>query len=121
MPPIGLLPGGVDFKELKLVIKDAQASAMDGAAELSPALDALTINYGNLVQNVVDFIIVAFCIFMVIKAYKSSRKKEETATPKPSKEEILLTEILDLLKNNKRIIIMEQVIEFFTGLLDTSH
>ena len=101
MPPIGLMLGGVDFKDLKLVIQDAQAAVMEGAAEITPALDAVTINYGNFVQNVVDFIIVAFCIFMVIKAYKSSQKKEEAAPaapPKPSKEETLLTEIRDLLK-----------------------
>ncbi|MFN4123515.1 MAG: large-conductance mechanosensitive channel protein MscL [Flavobacteriales bacterium] len=90
MPPIGVLIGGVDFKDLAIVIKEAS----EGAA-------AVTISYGNFIQTVFDFLIVAFAIFMVIKGMNSMKKKEEAAPaapPAPSKEEQLLSEIRDLLK-----------------------
>jgi large conductance mechanosensitive channel len=94
MPPIGVLIGGVDFSDLSLVVKEATAE--------NPAV---TINWGNTVQTIINFIIIAFSIFMVVKAMNKMHKKEEekpAAPPEPSKEEILLTEIRDaLLKNNK--------------------
>lgn len=91
MPPIGVLIGGVDFSDLAVTIKDAAGDAA-----------AVTLNYGAFLQTVFDFLIIAFAIFMAIKAMNSMRKKEEeapAAPPKPSKEEELLTEIRDLLKN----------------------
>jgi large conductance mechanosensitive channel len=90
MPPIGLLVGGVNFTDLKVVLK--------AATETAPAV---TLNYGNFIQVVFDFLIVAFAVFLVIKAMNSAKKKEEAAPaapPAPSKEETLLTEIRDLLK-----------------------
>lgn len=90
MPPIGLLVGGVNFSELSIVLKQAVGE--------NPAV---TLNYGNFLQVTFDFLIIAFAIFMVIKAMNAAKKKEETAPaapPAPSKEEILLTEIRDLLK-----------------------
>lgn len=90
MPPIGLLVGGVNFSDLKFVMKEAVGE--------NPAV---TINYGNFLQVTFDFLIVAFAIFMVIKAINSAKKKEATVPstpPAPSKEETLLTEIRDLLK-----------------------
>lgn len=90
MPPLGVLLGGVDFKDLVLTIK---AAAGD--------VPAVTLNYGMFVQNVIDFVIIAFAIFMMIKALNATKKKEEPAPeapPAPSKEELLLTEIRDLLK-----------------------
>jgi large conductance mechanosensitive channel len=91
MPPIGLLLGGMDFKELKMIIKE-------GAEGIAP----VTWNYGMFIQNVIDFLIIAFAIFMVVKAMMSmQRKKVEEpapAPPEPSNEEKLLTEIRDLLK-----------------------
>lgn len=90
MPPIGMLMGGVNFTELKFVIKEA----VDKQA-------AVTINYGMFIQVVVDFVIVAAAIFMVIKVMNSMKKKEEeapAAAPAPSTEEVLLGEIRDLLK-----------------------
>ncbi|WP_372679064.1 large-conductance mechanosensitive channel protein MscL [Desulfosarcina sp.] len=90
MPPIGILIGGVDFSNLAIVIKEAAGDVA-----------AVTINYGAFVQTVIDFTIIAFAIFMAIKAMNSlKRKKEETpeAPPAPSNEEILLTEIRDLLQ-----------------------
>ena len=86
MPPIGMIMGGVDFSEL--------------AIALGEGADAATINYGVFINTVLDFLIVAFAIFMVIKGMNSMKKKEEAKPaepPKPSKEEVLLSEIRDLL------------------------
>jgi len=97
MPPLGLLIGGVDFTELKITIKDA---VVDAAGTVTT--EAVSINYGSFIQTAVDFVIIAFAIFMVIKAMNSMKKKEEAAPPPPppgpTKEEVLLTEIRDLLK-----------------------
>lgn len=90
MPPIGLLLGGVNFTDLKVIMK--------AATETKPAV---TWNYGSFIQVTFDFLIVAFAVFMLIKAINSARKKEEAAPSTPpvqSKEETLLTEIRDLLK-----------------------
>ena len=89
MPPIGWLIGGVDFKDLAIEI----APAKEGA-------EAVMLKYGAFIQNVFDFIIIAFAIFMMVKALnklKKERPKEEAA-PEPSAEEKLLAEIRDLLK-----------------------
>lgn len=99
MPPIGVLTGGMDFTDLKLVLKDA---VKEGDQVVS---EAVTLNYGQFIQDVVDFLIIAFCIFLMVKGVAAlSRKKEEKpAEPAPapelSAEEKLLTEIRDLLKN----------------------
>ncbi|MFR9166972.1 MAG: large-conductance mechanosensitive channel protein MscL [Dysgonomonas sp.] len=97
MPPIGALLSGVNFQDLKLVIK--QASIQGG--EVVPAV---TINYGAFIQTVIDFVIIATVIFFAIKGINTLRKKQEEApaeAPKPTKEEELLTEIRDLLKKDK--------------------
>jgi large conductance mechanosensitive channel len=90
MPPLGLLIGGVNFTDLKFVMKAAVGE--------NPAV---TLNYGNFLQVVFDFLIVAFVVFMIIKAMNSAKKKQAeapAAPPAPGKEELLLTEIRDLLK-----------------------
>jgi large conductance mechanosensitive channel len=90
MPPIGLLIGGVNFTNLAITIKDAVGETA-----------AVTINYGKFIQNIFDFLIIAVAIFMAIKAMNSIMKKEEEAPappPAPTKEELLLTEIRDILK-----------------------
>lgn len=91
MPPIGMLVGGVNFSDLKFVMK--------GAVGDHPAV---TVNYGNFLQVSFDFLIVAFAIFIAIKAMNAAKKKEEAVEaiepPQASNEEILLTEIRDLLK-----------------------
>ena len=90
MPPIGVLLGGVDFSNLVITIK----GAADGAA-------AVTLNYGKFIQTVVDFVIIGFSIFMIIKAMNAFKRKEIEAPsepPPPPREEVLLTEIRDLLK-----------------------
>ena len=104
MPPIGLLVGGVDFSDMKLTMKQA---VLDAAGEVvSPAV---TWNYGAFIQQVVDFTILAFCVFILVKLINSLNKKKEAPAPapapapepQPSKEEILLTEIRVLLKERK--------------------
>jgi len=90
MPPIGMLMGGVDFSDLAVTLQEA-----------SGEVAAVTLNYGSFIQTVVDFLIIAFAIFMVVKAMNNMKKKEEEAPkepPKPSAEEVLLTEIRDALK-----------------------
>ena len=87
MPCVGILMGGVDFKKLSYVIKEA--------AGKDPAV---TLNYGNFIQTSIDFLIVAFCIFIMVKMINSLKKKEEEAPSEPPAEEVLLTEIRDLLK-----------------------
>ncbi|HLN21115.1 MAG TPA: large-conductance mechanosensitive channel protein MscL [Bacteroidales bacterium] len=91
MPPIGLLVGGVNFTDLKVVMK--------AATETTPAV---TWNYGNFLQSVFDFLIVAFSVFLVVKGMMRFKNKAEAAPAAPaapSKEETLLAEIRDLLKN----------------------
>ncbi len=90
MPPLGLLIGGVDFTDLAIVLKDAVGDT-----------PAVLLRYGAFIQTVVDFVIIAFAIFMAIKAINQLKRKEAeapSAPPAPSKEELLLTEIRDLLK-----------------------
>ena len=97
MPPLGLLIGGVDFKDLKVVMQAAGADAAGNVVE------EVALNYGNFLQTVFDFAIIAFSIFLFIslinKLYK--KKEEPAAPPAPSNEETLLTEIRDLLKEKK--------------------
>lgn len=102
MPPIGILLGGVDFKDLKITLTDAQAAVMNGDEVVEEAVKEVSLNYGVFVNTVIDFIIIAFAIFIMLKAINAAKKKEEAtppAPPKPSNEEVLLTEIRDLLKN----------------------
>ncbi|HCG39182.1 MAG: large-conductance mechanosensitive channel [Pseudomonas sp. K35] len=93
MPPLGLLIGGVDFSDLAIVLKEAVGEA-----------PAVVLRYGAFIQTVVDFVIIAFAIFMAIKAINHLKRKEAeapSAPPAPSKEELLLTEIRDLLKEQR--------------------
>ena len=92
MPPLGMLLGKVDFTSLAITLKPAEGDVA-----------AVTLNYGTFIQTSVDFVIVAFAIFMVVKGMNAMKKKEEAspaAPPAPSKEEVLLAEIRDLLKKN---------------------
>jgi len=90
MPPIGLLIGGVDFSKLVITIKKATETTA-----------AVTLNYGNFIQTIIDFVIIAFAIFMVIKAINTLKRKEAakpSEPPLPSAEVILLTDIRDILR-----------------------
>ena len=96
-PPLGLLIGGVNFSDLKIVLKQA---VMQGEEVISPEV---VLGYGNFIQVVFDFLIIAFAIFMLLKAVnKFKRKKEEApeAPAAPPADVQLLTEIRDLLKKN---------------------
>jgi large conductance mechanosensitive channel len=93
MPPIGVLVGGVDFSDLAITLR----AATEGAP-------AVVIAYGKFIQTIIDFTIIAFVIFLVIKGINRLKRQEEAAPaapPAPSKEELLLTEIRDLLKQQK--------------------
>ena len=97
MPPIGMLLGGTDFTSFKIVMKEGVMEA--GKVVTEP----VTINYGTFIQVTIDFLIIAFAIFMMIKAMNSMKKKEvqvveAAAPPPPTAEEKLLAEIRDLLK-----------------------
>ncbi|MCI4671053.1 MAG: large-conductance mechanosensitive channel protein MscL [Bacteroidia bacterium] len=96
MPFIGYVTGGVNFTDLKYVLKEA---VMEGDAVKEAAV---TINYGTFVQFIVDFVLVAFVLFLIIKTFNKLQKKQEeevaAAPPAPSKEETLLGEIRDILK-----------------------
>jgi large conductance mechanosensitive channel len=88
MPPIGLLVGGVNFSNLAITLKEAAGKA-----------PAVTLNYGNFLQTVFDFLIVAFSVFMLVKVMNSLKTKEKEApAPSPPKQEVLLAEIRDLLR-----------------------
>ncbi|HQI82622.1 MAG TPA: large conductance mechanosensitive channel protein MscL, partial [Deltaproteobacteria bacterium] len=89
--PIGLALGGVDFSDLAIVLK----AAVDQAP-------AVTLNYGKFIQTIIDFVIIAFAIFILVKGINSLKRKQEEAPAEPPRQEILLTEIRDLLKQQKK-------------------
>jgi large conductance mechanosensitive channel len=90
MPPIGLMLGGVDFSQLKITLQEATEEAA-----------AVTLNWGAFTQTVIDFLIIAFAIFLVVRAMNSLKRDEEEAPPaEPSAEVQLLTEIRDNLRRS---------------------
>ncbi|WP_336194525.1 large-conductance mechanosensitive channel protein MscL [Providencia stuartii] len=94
MPPLGLLIGGVDFKQFSVILRAAEGD-----------IPAVVLNYGMFIQTVFDFVIVAFAIFMAIKVMNKVRREKEAApeaAPAPTKEEVLLSEIRDLLKEQNK-------------------
>ena len=99
MPPIGLLLGGVNFTDLQVIMKDAVIDPVTGKETAAVAW-----KYGNFIQTLVDFLIIAFSVFMIIKGIMAMKKKEveapvaPPAPPAPTKDQELLTEIRDLLK-----------------------
>jgi large conductance mechanosensitive channel len=99
MPLVGMLTGGVDFSDKVMVLKQASAEVKDAAGNVvtaaSPAID---LKYGAFITNVIDFVVVAFVIFMVIKAINKLKQEAPAADPAPSSTDLLLTEIRDALK-----------------------
>lgn len=99
MPVIGILIGGINFRDIKLTLADA---VLDPSGKVIK--QAVTINFGNLIQTTLDFVIIAAAIFVIIKLINMLRKKEQNTPPPPApptKEEELLTEIRDLLKEKR--------------------
>jgi large conductance mechanosensitive channel len=96
MPPIGLLLGGVDFSSLAVVLKPASVDAAGKA--IAPVL----LRYGVFINTIIEFLIVAFAVFLLVKAINSVRREAPAPPPAPSREEVLLTEIRDLLRAQRR-------------------
>lgn len=101
MPVISIITGGDGYKNLKYVITEGHPATADGVA----AVEEVAVNYGLFIQNIVDFLIISISIFVALRLAMKLKKKEaepapETA-PEPTKEEVLLTEIRDLLKEKK--------------------
>ena len=99
MPPIGILIGGIDFSNLVVTLKEAVPATADAVAQT-----AVTLNYGKFIQSVIDFVIIAFAIFMVVKAINSLKRKEAvkpSEPPIPSQEVILLTDIRNILQKGR--------------------
>ncbi len=94
MPVVGKAMGGVDFSQLFLNLGEGTFTTLEAAKEAGAA----TLNYGSFFQSALDFLIIAFAIFMMIKAMNSAKKEEKEAPAAPAAEEVLLTEIRDLLK-----------------------
>jgi len=99
MPPLGLITGKVDFADKKIVVQKAPADAIpDPVTKIPPG--EVSIRYGKFINQVINFIIVAFCVFLLVKAMNAMKKKEAAAPPAPAaptKDQILLTEIRDAL------------------------
>jgi large conductance mechanosensitive channel len=102
MPPIGKLLGNVDFKDLQILLKRGtpEVKAPDGT--VVAAVPDVAIRYGLFLNTIFDFIIIAFVIFMVIKAINRMKRKAEEPAAEPTKQEILLTEIRDLLQQQQK-------------------
>lgn len=102
MPMVGMLTGGVDFNDKKLILKEATPEVKDAAGKVvEKAIAEVSVKYGTFLTNLIDFIIVAFAVFLVIKAINKLKKKEEeapAAPPAPSSTDQLLIEIRDALK-----------------------
>jgi large conductance mechanosensitive channel len=93
MPPLGYVMGGIDFAEKKLVLVPE---------DISTKVTEVAIRYGNFINVLIQFLIIAFCIFLVVKAINALKRKEEVAAPAPTKEETLLAEIRDILRTQNR-------------------
>ena len=99
MPPLGLLLGGVDFSDMKYVLKEGVAEVKDGDKVVTPAVDEVVIAYGEFLNDFIAFVILAFVVFIVVKKFIAAFEKKEAEKPAaPPKQEVLLEEIRDALK-----------------------
>tara|TARA_R110002049_G_scaffold177901_3_gene345128 strand:- start:6117 stop:6554 length:438 start_codon:yes stop_codon:yes gene_type:complete len=106
MPPLGLLIGGVDFEALKYILQEGALEVKEGDVIVVEAVKEVSINYGAFINTIITFLIVAFAVFMLVKAYSKMEKKKEAAPatpPAPTKEEVLLTEILEELRKKNSL------------------
>jgi large conductance mechanosensitive channel len=104
MPPVGLLLGNRDFGNMRIILKHAREAVVQGDTVIEPAIAEVSIWYGTFINNILDFMIVAAAIFAVIKAFNSLKRKQAAQPappPAPSKEEVLLAEIRDILKEKQ--------------------
>lgn len=101
MPPIGLLVHGVDFSNLFVVLKAGSSIPVNGTLKAAQDVNAVTLNYGLFINAVINFVIVAGAMFFVVQAIGRLRLKHEEEPAAPSKQELLLEEIRDLLKARK--------------------
>jgi large conductance mechanosensitive channel len=102
MPVVGLFTGGADFSEMHMVLKEGAEAGPYASVAAAKEAGAVTMNWGLFVNAIINFMIVAFALFMVIRSFNNMKKKEEeapAAPPAPSKEEVLLTEIRDALRS----------------------
>jgi large conductance mechanosensitive channel len=100
MPPLGLMAGNIDFKNLMWVLKDGKVPGPYPTPEAAQAAGAVAVSYGAFINNIISFFAVAFSVFFMVRAFNKVKRKqleEPAAAPKPSNEEVLLTEIRDLL------------------------
>jgi large conductance mechanosensitive channel len=95
MPPLGLLIGGINFADIKILMKDAVTDPATGKV----LKEAVAFKIGNFIQTIIDFIIIAFSIFMIVKGINKMNRSKPVEPPAPSNQETLLTEIRDILKN----------------------
>ena len=96
-----MLLGGTNFSEFKAILKEGQEAVMNGDQIVSESISEVAISYGAIINTVIEFIIIGFAVFMIIREYVISQRKKENAPappPSPSKEEALLSEIRDILK-----------------------
>lgn len=99
MPPLGLLLGGVDFSDMKYVLKEGVAEVKEGDKVVTAAADEVAIAYGEFLNDFIAFVILAFVVFIVVKKFIAAFEKKEAAAPAaPPKQEVLLEEIRDALK-----------------------
>ena len=102
MPVVGYFSGGMDFADMKIILKDAVAEVKDAEGNVTTAAVAETaVSYGKWINSLINLVIVGFVLFMIVRAYNKTKKKKEeapAAPAAPSKEEVLLGEIRDLLK-----------------------
>jgi large conductance mechanosensitive channel len=104
MPPIGLLLGNRDFGNMRIILKHAREAVVEGDTVVVAAIAEVAVRYGAFINTVLEFLIVAAAIFAVIKAFNSMKRKEvaqPAPPPAPTREEVLLAEIRDILKEKK--------------------
>ena len=98
MPAIGMLTGGVDFNDMKVILKEGVAESKNADGSVIAAVPEVAVKYGSFITVAIEFLVVAFVVFMVIKAMNSMKKKQEEAPAGPSSTDALLMEIRDALK-----------------------
>lgn len=98
MPAIGMLTGGVDFNDMKMILKEGVAESKNADGSVIAAVPEVAIKYGSFITVAIEFLVVAFVVFMIIKAMNSMKKKQEEAPAGPSSTDALLMEIRDALK-----------------------